>query len=75
MKVLKLKAKIYQWTGIYLAHLEENEYLQSKEFWKSFIKIIKNKKNDMSPSLVQGLLIGLWQSKHGFYREWKRLRK
>lgn len=67
--VLKIKAFIYQKTGIYLAHKEELEYITSKEFWKGFTKILKNsKKNDLSPQNMQGILIGLWQCKHGFYR-------
>lgn len=69
--ILKLKAFIYQKTGIYLAHKEELEYITSKEFWKSFIKIVGHKKNDMSPRNAQGLLIGLWQAKNGFVRAYK----
>lgn len=42
-------------------------YVQSKEFWKAFRKIVLAKSNDMSMSEVQGLLIGSWQCDHGFY--------
>jgi hypothetical protein len=69
---IKLKAKLYQVFGIYLASKEELEYIKSKEFWKSFRKILGSKKNDMSPQDIQGLLIGCWQAKHGFYRPMKR---
>ena len=69
--VLKIKALIYYYTGIYLAHKEENEYLQSKEFWKSFAKLMNGKDKDFrNPQNAQGLLIGLWQAKHGLCRPW-----
>ena len=73
-KILKLKGKFYQYTGIYLANKEENEYIQSKECWKSLMKMLSNKKNDMSPRDCQGLLIGMWQCKHGFHRPMSFLR-
>lgn len=73
--LLKLKAWIYRRTGIYLAHKEELEYITSKVFWKSFRRIIGHKKNDLGAETVQGLLIGMWQTKHGFYRTMKRWRK
>lgn len=65
---IKIKAFIYKKTGIYLAQKEELDYLKSKEFWKSFMKIASHKKNDLAPRDIQGILIGLWQVKHGFYR-------
>lgn len=71
MRYLKLKAKIYYYTGIYLAHKEENEYLQSKEFWKGMAKLMSGKDEDFqNPRNAQGLLIGLWQAKHGLCRPW-----
>lgn len=70
--ILKLKAFIYQRTGLYLANKEELDYIISKEFWKAFTRIITKKKNDMRPEDVQGLLIGMWQVKHGLYRPWCR---
>lgn len=78
--ILKIKAKIYQWFGIYLANKEELEYIKSDEFWKEFKRIYKHKDNDMSFSDIQGLLIGMWQcnSKHLFarpMRNWKRKHK
>lgn len=61
MSILRrLKVKIYHYTGIYLFHREELEYLTSKKFWKDFPKQLKHMK-DMSPRDVQGLMIGLWQ--------------
>jgi hypothetical protein len=72
--LLKIKAIIYKYTGIFLAHKEENEFMQSKEFWKNFNKIINHAENDMSATEVQGLLIGSWQFQHGFYRPLLSLR-
>lgn len=69
MLSLKSKALVYKYTGVFLAHKEENEYLQSKEFWKSLIKLMNGKDKDFAnPRNAQGLLIGLWQAKHGFAR-------
>lgn len=69
--MLKIKAKIYYYTGIYLAHKEENDYLQSKEFWKGMAKLMSgNDKDFQNPRNAQGLLIGLWQAKHGLCRPW-----
>lgn len=70
MKILKIKAKIYQYTGIYLAESEELDYLNSREFWKEFDRMQKhNKENDISNRTLQGILIGTWQSKNGFTRQ------
>jgi hypothetical protein len=63
---LKLKALFYRYTGFYLAHREELDYITSKEFWKEFKKLYSHKDNDMSPRDLQGLLIGMWQCKYGF---------
>lgn len=68
MTKLKLKSLIYKKTGIYLADKEELEYIKSKEFWKIFLKMAKNPKNDMGFRDIQGLLIGMWQANHGFCR-------
>lgn len=69
MTLLKFKALVYWYTGIYLARKEENEYLQSKEFWKSLAKLLNGKDKDFqNPRNAQGLLLGLWQAKHGFAR-------
>jgi hypothetical protein len=70
MTLLKLKSHIYRYTGIYLAHKEENEYLQSKDFWNEFHKMKNHPKNDMDDENIQGLLVGLWQcgKNHNFTR-------
>ena len=70
--ILKIKAFLYQKTGLYLAHKEELEYVTSKDFWKKFMKMLLHKDNDMRPRDIQGLLIGMWQCEHGFYRRIKR---
>ena len=65
---MSIKAFIYQRTGIYLAHKEENDYITSKVFWKEFMRIAGKKTNDMRPRDIQGLLIGMWQCEQGFAR-------
>jgi hypothetical protein len=57
---LKLKAKIYQYTGIYLAQKEEQEYINS---------LSETRKEHFS-----GLMVGLWQAKNGFYNQSYRYR-
>ena len=72
MTLLKLKAFIYQKTGIYLASKEELDYVTSPQFWEAFKKLQQTKdwkKED--PRNIQGVLIGSWQIKHGFYRTYK----
>jgi hypothetical protein len=49
---LKLKAKIYQYTGIYLAQKEEQEFINT-----SYENMGKH---------PTGLLVGLWQANCGF---------
>jgi hypothetical protein len=77
--ILKLKASIYRYTGVYLAHKEQADYVDSPEYWKQMAKILKSPKNDMYPSDIHGLLIGSWQAHYGFARpigplEWSRFR-
>jgi hypothetical protein len=68
-KILKLKSLFYKYTGIFLAHKEENEYIDSPEYWKQFAKYLNNSKlEDMSPRNVHGLMVGIWQCEHGFAR-------
>lgn len=73
MTFLKLKGKIYQYFGINLACKEENDYLTSDEFWKEFNRIqkkqnkLKNNRDKLSNQTIQGILLGRWESEHGFY--------
>lgn len=71
--ILKLKAIIYRHTGIYLAHKEQLDYMESREFWIAFYEMLDTvaKEDDLTLRDVQGLLIGMWQAKHGFYRKFK----
>ena len=71
MSILKIKSFIYRKTGVYLAHKEELEYITSKEFWKTFLKIAGHEENDMAPRDIQGLLIGMWQADHRFVRRYR----
>ena len=69
--MIKLKAWFYRKTGIYLAHKEELEYITSKEFWNEYRSMARIKSNGLLGRDLQGLLIGCWQAKHGFYRSFK----
>lgn len=69
--ILKIKAWIYRQTGIYLASKEELEFITSKKAWKA-IKAISKDNRDMTLRDAQSLMIGMWQSPHGFYRSFHR---
>lgn len=72
-KLLKLKGKFYQYTGIYLATNEQLEYITSDAFWKEFERMEPfNYDNDFTNQDLQGLLIGSWQAQYGFYRRMSR---
>jgi len=70
--MIKIKGLIYRYLGIFFATKEEYDYVQSKEFWNSFIEIYESPENDMSPSQIQGLLIGSWECEFGFFRPMSR---
>ncbi len=65
--MMKLKAIIYRYTGVFLANQEQLEYLESEEFWAQFVKLCKSKTRGSFRD-TQGLLIGLWQADRGFAR-------
>ena len=54
--ILKLKALIYRYTGMYLAHKEENDVI-----W-SYLDKLKGKKYD---EFALSLELGMWQAKMG----------
>ena len=68
MTMLKIKAIIYRYLGVFLAEKEEAEYIKSKDFWKEFDKISSHPENDIPSIGIQRILIGSWQANHGFYR-------
>jgi len=65
---LKIKAFIYRYTGIFLAQKEQDAHIQNQEVMTQIIKWTKNPKMEMNLKDATGLAIGLWQTKHGFYR-------
>jgi len=66
---LKLKAKIYQYTGLYLAEAEERAHLELPTTKLQIFKIHGSETWE-EPSLddSKNIAIGLWQMKHGFHR-------
>lgn len=67
---IKFKAYFYRLTGVYLAYKEEKYFMRSDAFWKGFHDIAENEK-DMNYRDIYGLLIGMWQAKHGFTKPYK----
>ena len=71
---LKLKAKIYQYTTIYLASQEEQDYLRSDEAKTYINKLVSNPENEMDEDDARDLTIGMWQGYYGFCRPMSSLR-
>ena len=65
---MRLKSLIYKYTGVYLAHKEENDYFDTDEYWEQFLKFLKSEDLDMGPRNVHGLMVGMWQARYGFAR-------
>jgi hypothetical protein len=69
--ILKLKSLIYRAGGPYLADKEELEYITSEAACNRIEEALADPVNDMSLHDLQGLIIGLWQCEHKFYRRMK----
>lgn len=64
---LKLKSLVYRYTGVYLANKEEQKYMRSKPTQRR----IKDLSAELgSGDAARGIVIGMWQAKHGFTRPW-----
>ena len=66
--ILQFKSYIYRYTGIYLAHKEELEYLSDDKLWNDMELRLKAPDNDMSLANWVSVEIGMWQACHGFCR-------
>ena len=55
--VLKIKAKIYQYFGIFLAHKEQGEFLD---------KLLRERDNKKLNYNSLWLTVSMWQAKNGF---------
>lgn len=69
--MLKLKAAIYRYFGIYLAQKDELAYLESNDA-QNLVSEGLQLGLDFEGAL--GLAIGSWQADHGFYRPCSPLR-
>jgi hypothetical protein len=65
--ILKLKAIIYKYSGLYLAYKEQSRYVDTEGYWQDFERLTKTKPR-MSCENAHDLLIGLWQSHHRLVR-------
>lgn len=63
--ILYIKAKIFQYTGLYLAEREEKEYMRSAKAEIRRQKLLYAK-HDID--LLNELIAGLWHCEHGFVR-------
>jgi hypothetical protein len=68
---LKLKAKLYQYTQIYLAQKEEDEAL---DLYIKQNDIFKNPSRIAEDAFDVDMFIGSWQAKHGFYSTYNKFR-
>lgn len=64
--MLKLKVKIFQYTGLYLATREELKHLTSKETIREIEKQFQDPDNDFTLEELIDIEIGTWQLQHGF---------
>lgn len=62
--LLKLKAKLYQYTGIYLGRKEEKEYMATADAIKQVEELIDV--GGYSGPLAHGVITATWQAKVGF---------
>lgn len=62
----KIKILLYRYTGVYCLYKEENEYIDSPEYWFKFSNFKESE--DMSNRNIHGLIIGIWQSHLGVTR-------
>jgi hypothetical protein len=67
-----LKAKIYQYTGIYLAYKEDVEYLTSDLFWAEFITF-RASHPDYSYQEIQDFLLVTREGYEDFHRGHTRM--
>lgn len=63
MNVLELKAKIYQYTGVFLAEKEFGDFLRSYICKTTFHEMVKTHK---SIDYVFGMIEHQWRHDHGF---------
>jgi len=69
MNLLKIKAKIYQYTGIFLARKELNKYLESQDF-KDEVRRMSSYDDGgpvFSEQECKDLLTGSWEAHYGFH--------
>lgn len=76
MSLLKLKAKVYQYTGIFLAQKELGLYTNSQDFNDEVRRMVAY--DDGLPVYdveeTKSLLIGSWEAHYGFYRRMSKHR-
>lgn len=68
MTLLKLKAKIYHYTGIYLAYREQCDYMESADYLKYLTAPNGTDSEEFSIETKASLAVGLWQARHGFHK-------
>ena len=71
---LRTKAKIYQWTGIFLARAEERAHLELPSTHAQILAWANDPEMDMDYKDAAGLARGSWQCDHGFHRPLSLLR-
>lgn len=67
MTLLKIKSKIYKYTGLDLTSPEKMKYIASEEFSKELVRI-KRADKTMRVNTIISILIGLWEAHNGITR-------
>lgn len=74
MLSLKIKSRIYRYTGLFLADKEQEAYLASDLCQKSIKQLCSYPENGLNESDAREIVIGMWQANVGFYRPMSMLR-
>lgn len=66
--LIKLKARLYRYTGVYIAEKDEKKYLLSQNYWKDYKQIRSEYKKLYTPDEYKEILLNAWNYNNGFVR-------
>lgn len=68
--VLRIKSWLYRRGFPYMAYREENDYVNTDQFWVDLERMRKRNK-DLTIQNCYSILVGGWQCEHKFYRSFR----
>lgn len=66
--LISMKARVYRYTGIYLAEKDEERYVKSQQYWNDYKNIKITYKRMYTPNEYKELLLNAWNFDNGFIR-------